>query len=57
MIATDQHYPAWICADCGKRLGRMPEGHISTWHRDTCGWCGEVRDVTEPRDYGWPARE
>lgn len=52
--ACHQHYPAWICAACGTRLGRMPAGHISTWHRGTCGWCGEVRDVTEPRDYGWP---
>lgn len=45
-----------ICRDCGSRHGRMPAGHISTWHRGTCGWCGEVRDVTEPRDYGYPER-
>ena len=56
MIATDQHYPAWICRDCGERHGRMPTGHISTWHRGTCGWCGEDRDVTEPRDYGYQER-
>ena len=54
--ATDTNYPAWICRDCGERHGRMPAGHISTWHRGTCGWCGAVKDVTEPRDYGYPER-
>jgi hypothetical protein len=54
-IVSDD-YPAWICADCGSRLGRLPADHISTWHRGTCGWCGEDRDVTEPRDYGYPKR-
>ena len=52
-IVSDD-YPAWICADCGERHGRMSAGHISTWHRGTCGWCGEENDVTEPRDYGYP---
>ena len=47
-------YPAWICSDCGKRLGRR-QPRQATWHDDTCGWCGEVRACTEPRDYGYPA--
>jgi len=47
-------YPAWICANCGDKYGKMPQGHIATWHEDTCGWCGEVKSVTEPRDYGYP---
>jgi len=50
-------YPAWICSDCGRKHGRMPDGHLATYHAgDTCGWCG--RDdvpVTEPRDWRWPA--
>jgi len=53
------HYPDWICAPCGKAYGRgAPENHISTWHTDTCGVCGKVTSVTEPRDFGhlkkWP---
>ena len=53
------HYPDWICRPCGEAYGRgTPEGHISTWHEDTCGICGKVTSVSEPRDFGhlkkWP---
>ena len=52
---TNPAYPAWICNLCGPRFGRMPAGHISTWHFDTCGWCGgSGQPCTEPRDYGYP---
>lgn len=45
-------YPAWICADCGKKHGRRPEGNrYATWHMGTCGICGEAVAVTEPRDF------
>ena len=44
-------YPAWVCAECGERYGRRPCG-IATWHEDVCGVCGQVRAVTEPRDFG-----
>jgi hypothetical protein len=52
-------YPAWICRPCGEACGRgMPADHISTWHEDTCGVCGKVTSVSEPRDFGhlkkWP---
>lgn len=47
-------YPAWICSDCGNKHGRMPYGHAATWHRDVCGWCGEMRSCTEPRDFCYP---
>jgi hypothetical protein len=52
-------YPAWICRPCGEAHGRgMPKGHVSTWHEDTCGICGRVTSVSEPRDFGhlkkWP---
>jgi len=36
----------------------MPAGHVSTWHEDPCGICGQVTSVSEPRDFGhlkkWP---
>ena len=52
-------YPAWICADCGKRHGKRSHASTaSTWHIGTCGICGEDVPVTEPRDFlhlkeGW----
>lgn len=24
------------------------------WLDDDCGWCGEEKIVTQPRDYCWP---
>ena len=48
-------YPARICADCGERLGHMPDDHRATFHEDTCGWCGrEGVSCCRPRDYGYP---
>ena len=52
-------YPDWICAPCGHTHGRFPHQYrVSTYHTDTCGVCGEVTSVTEPRDFGhlkkWP---
>jgi hypothetical protein len=41
----------WICADCGGKYGRMPEGHVSAWHPDVCDVCGENKPCTEPRDF------
>jgi rRNA maturation protein Nop10 len=59
IFSKGKHYPDWICAPCGHTHGRgMPEGHVSTWHEDTCGVCGKVTSVSEPRDFGhlkkWP---
>jgi len=51
----DDNYPDWICDDCARSHGgRWPEGHVATFHEDTCGWCGESKDVTQPRDWGYP---
>jgi hypothetical protein len=52
-------YPDWICRPCGFAYGRFPsQDRVSCWHEDTCGICGEVTEVTEPRDFGylreWP---
>lgn len=44
-------YPSWICADCGDQWGNRICG-LSTWHRDRCGICGQIKIVTEPRDFG-----
>jgi crossover junction endodeoxyribonuclease RusA len=50
-IAPDPDYPMWICADCAEKYGHHAID-IATWHEDTCGVCGRVTVVTEPRDAG-----
>lgn len=45
--------PEWVCAPCGDKYGRFPEGRLSTWHGGTCGVCGKKAPVTEPRDFGY----
>lgn len=47
-----RRYPDWICADCGKRLGRSQPQDFAFWHKDTCGVCKKTTDVIEPRDFG-----
>jgi hypothetical protein len=43
--------PVWCCYDCGvEEYG--PAHSSSTWHAGTCGICGKVTGVTEPRDFG-----
>jgi len=58
MIARE-NYPAWICPSCGEKHGRLPRGHLATFHQsqdhEVCGWCGRGDvPLTEPRDYRWP---
>jgi hypothetical protein len=47
-----RRFPDWLCADCGKRLGRAPAHPHATWHNDTCDVCDTYKPVTEPRDFG-----
>ena len=48
-------YPQWICTQCAESNGgRMPDGHLATWHNGICGWCNEEKSVTQPRDFGYP---
>lgn len=57
-IAIDFKYPSWICKECAKEnLGVWPKGHTASFHTDTCGWCLEEKEVTEPRDWGYPKYE
>jgi hypothetical protein len=48
-------YPSWICFDCGKKYGTIIQNHCCTMHNDVCGWCGELKSVTEPRDFKYPS--
>jgi hypothetical protein len=44
----------WVCGQCAMKYEcSMPNGHIATFHIDTCDVCGkEDVEVTEDRDYG-----
>uniref|UniRef100_A0A6M3IVB8 Uncharacterized protein n=1 Tax=viral metagenome TaxID=1070528 RepID=A0A6M3IVB8_9ZZZZ len=46
-------YPDWVCFECGNKASKK-HFQVSTWHRGTCGVCGKVKDVTEPRDFYYP---
>ena len=49
-------YPDWVCHDCGiKARGRpLAEWACPTWHMGRCDVCGEIKEVTEPRDFNFP---
>lgn len=53
------HYPSWVCAECGRAA--QPNKNrifsISTFHTRACGVCGETKLVTEARDFGYPTFE
>lgn len=45
-------YPQRICSQCAAKYCRRSTCGLATWHDDTCGICGNVTNVTEPRDFG-----
>ena len=49
--AIGKPYPAAICRQCGEQYGNRRPTMI-TIYPGTCGVCGAVGYVTEPRDYG-----
>lgn len=45
----------YICQECGHKFGRperIPAGHLATFHLGNCDICGEIKPVSEPRDFG-----
>jgi len=51
---THDDYPAWICCECAEHRGYSNRCTLSTYHEDICGWCEQLKVVTQPRDYGYP---
>lgn len=49
-------YPTWVCFDCGNAA--QPDKSkifaVSTYHNGKCAVCGEIKAVTESRDFGYP---
>ena len=53
MIRHEQ--PSLVCASCAEKAGgRVPDGHMPTYHYGICDVCGVLRAVTAPRDFGYP---
>jgi hypothetical protein len=56
-IVTElKSYPVWVCRLCASK-GSSNRGKwslVATYHADQCGVCGEMKAVTEPRDFGYP---
>lgn len=62
-LKTEIH---WVCSDCGieanrltclKKYGREPKKEafsISTFHKGKCDFCGEIKDITQTRDFFYP---
>lgn len=48
--------PGWVCYDCGNAA--QPDKSkiftVSTYHEGRCGVCGQLKMVTETRDFGYP---
>ena len=42
----------WCCDFCGRTYGQ-PRPGCSTYHEGKCDVCGEIKAVTETRDYGY----
>lgn len=59
-------YPKNVCTDCGveanrltclKKYGQEPKKKsfsVSTFHKAKCDICGELKMVTEARDFFYP---
>lgn len=49
-------YPSWVCHECGMKARGKPlrPWAIATYHHGKCDVCQEYKDVTEPRDFGYP---
>ncbi len=49
----DTNYPTWVCHGCAIKYGGNAPS-MATYHDNICDICGELKSVTEPRDYGYP---
>ncbi len=60
---TKVEYPSWVRKECGRKahkltfgddFGEKRQASLSTWHQAECDVCGEVKAVTQPRDFFHP---
>jgi len=58
---TSKEQPDWVCNTCGEEWGRWweegtytgPSPHFATYHIAECDVCGQLKSVTEARDFGY----
>lgn len=55
-MKQNKKYGTWICDACGWKYGKRVI-EISTYHEDTCDYCGRIKAVTESRDWGFPKKD
>lgn len=54
-IEKNDEYPSWICSQCARAAGgSMNHKHICAWHMGLCQVCNEWKEITQPRDFGYP---
>jgi len=41
-----------VCFDCGKKYGEYHDG-VSSVYEGKCNVCGEIKSITETRDFKW----
>ena len=52
-MISDRDTPAWICSDCASKVTKK-KPCCACYHMDICEVCNEWKEVTQPRDYGYP---
>lgn len=50
-----RYIPNYICSSCAIEKGaQWPEGHVATFHEDTCLFCTNVAALAHISDWNWP---
>lgn len=45
---------SYLCSKCADKLGgQWPDGHVATFHHDTCPYCGKGESLCCVTDYLW----
>lgn len=44
----------WVCQKCGSEASGGRQFEVSCWHENVCDVCGEIKQVTEVRDFFYP---
>ena len=47
-------YPHWVCFDCGTKASKGKHFTVSTYRKGKCDVCGQIKPVTEARDFYYP---
>ena len=45
-----------ICDECGEKYGKWRGHDLVSWIKAECDWCGQVKEITGERYYGYPKK-